>query len=265
MATKFVPRLTRPEKGNKYYITKSNGGYSSAIVGSPTDKDCNVLSNCVGYAYGRFNEIAGCGSCKYLYPVNAKDFIKYKGDCVVGQTPKLGACMVWDNGKAGHVAIVEQINSDNEIITSESAWGGPTFYTVKRIKGSDGNWGYGGNFLGFIYNPKEFEQESDNMYILNNDVPGYNKASDAAAGINPNKELVKAGEYHMYYKYPKGFNGMFNITKNPASAGSWINPKDNKPKVQPNEVDTLKAEISSLEQEIKDLNEKIAKVIAILK
>ena len=46
----FKPRLTRPEAGNKYYITKSKGGYSSAIEGNPKHRDAqnNVLPNCVG-------------------------------------------------------------------------------------------------------------------------------------------------------------------------------------------------------------------------
>ena len=44
----YKPRTCKPEKGNKYYNTKSNGGYSDAIIGKPTDPDCNVLSNCVG-------------------------------------------------------------------------------------------------------------------------------------------------------------------------------------------------------------------------
>lgn len=26
----YVPRLTKPEKGNKYYIRKTTGGYSDA-------------------------------------------------------------------------------------------------------------------------------------------------------------------------------------------------------------------------------------------
>ena len=34
----FTPRLTKPEAGNKYYIRKANGGWSNAILGSPTDK-----------------------------------------------------------------------------------------------------------------------------------------------------------------------------------------------------------------------------------
>lgn len=162
MAMSFTPRLTRPEAGNKYYITKAAGGYSSAIKGSPTDAHCDVLSNCVGYAYGRFNEIAGEGACKYLSPTNAENFIQYAGGLEVGQTPRLGACMVWQKGAtlkgsdgAGHVAIVEQIISPTEIVTSESGWKAKKpFWTQNRKKGN-GNWGQGSayKFLGFIYNP----------------------------------------------------------------------------------------------------------------
>ena len=166
----FTPRLTRPTSGNKYYIRKANGGYSNAIKGKPTDSQCEVLSNCVGYAYGRFNEIGGYGSCKYLAPVNAENFIRYKGSCEVGQTPKVGACMVWQKGAtldgsdgAGHVAIVEQVISDTEVVTSESGWGSSTpFYTKNRKKGSDGRWGAGSayKFLGFIYNPAVKEEDT---------------------------------------------------------------------------------------------------------
>lgn len=159
----FKMRTSKPEAGNKYYITKANGGYSDAIKGSPTDKDCDVLSNCVGYAYGRFNEIGGYGYCKYLRPVNAENFIQYKGTSLkTGQTPKLGACMVWQKGAtlngsdgAGHVAIVEKVVSDTEVYTSESGWGSSNpFWNKTRIKGN-GNWGQGAayKFLGFIYNP----------------------------------------------------------------------------------------------------------------
>lgn len=167
----FTPRLTRPESGNKYYITKAAGGYSSAVKGSPTDSACNVLANCVGYAYGRFNEIVGDGCCKYLSPVNAENFIQYKGALEVGQEPRLGACMVWQKGStlkgsdgAGHVAIVEKIISPTEIITSESGWNASKpFWTQTRKKGGDGNWGQGSGykFLGFIYNPAPCCQEDN--------------------------------------------------------------------------------------------------------
>jgi surface antigen len=156
-------RTTKPTAGNKYYITKSAGGYSNAIVGSPKDPVCNTLANCVGYAYGRFNEIGGYGSCKYLAPVNAENFMQYVGSCKTGQTPKVGAVMVWQKGAslsgsdgAGHVAIVERVNSDTQVYTSESGYGSSKpFWNSTRNKGADGNWGAGTGykFLGFIYNP----------------------------------------------------------------------------------------------------------------
>jgi len=156
----FIPRTERPEKGNKYYIRKANGGYSNAILGSPTDPACNVLCNCVGYAVGRFSEIAGDTSMHYLKPVNAEQFIQYMDkSLVVGQTPKLGACMVWQKGATlksddgcGHVAIVEQLNPDGSIITSESEYNGRAW--LLKVRKNDGYWGQKGyKFLGFIYNP----------------------------------------------------------------------------------------------------------------
>lgn len=153
----FTPRYTRPEAGNKYYIRKAQGGYSNAIYGSPTDSACNVLANCVGYAYGRFNEIGQYGYCKYLAPVNAEDFMDYKGSCKTGMTPKVGACMVWEGvGKlAGHVASVEKVIDNNHVVTSESGYGSSTpFWTQDRYN-TNGNWGAGSNYIfkGFIYNP----------------------------------------------------------------------------------------------------------------
>lgn len=187
----FKMRTTKPESGNKYYITKSNGGWSNAIKGKPVDSDCDVLSNCVGYAYGRFNEIGGYGYCKYLSPVNAENFMQYKGSLKTGQTPKLGACMVWRKGNtlsnsdgAGHVAIVEKVVSSTQIITSESAYGGSAFYNKTRNKGS-GNWGMGADytFLGFIYNPAV----SDSV----NNVDSANNSNISETPINSNDIIHK--------------------------------------------------------------------------
>ena len=162
----FVPRFTIPDKGNPYYNTKDAGGYSDAIKGKPVCDGLNVLSNCVGWAYGRYNEIVGAGYMKYLAPVNAEQFIDYmnyreKG-VTSGDKPKLGAVIVWQKGAtksggdgAGQGAIVEQINADGSIITSESGYGVlPPFYTKTRTN-SNGRWGQNNDytFLGFIYNP----------------------------------------------------------------------------------------------------------------
>lgn len=157
----YKPRLTRPEKGNRFYIRKASGGLNPAIKGYPTDADCDVLSNCVGFVCGRFAEVGG----PWLKPVNAELFIQYaqKDGLTITQTPSLGACMVWQGGPtqnagdgAGHVAIVEVINPDGSIVTSESGYGASKpFWTTKRVKGS-GNWGEKPSkyrFLGFIKNP----------------------------------------------------------------------------------------------------------------
>ena len=154
-------RTKKPEAGNKFYNTKSNGGYSTCIQGKPTDKGCNVLSNCVGYACGRFNEIIG--SMKYpSLNCNAENFIERAKNTYgleVGQEPKVGAIMCWQHGTlsgsdgAGHVAIVEKVISDTEVYTSESSYGGAAFFNATRKKGT-GKWGISNyTFRGFIYNP----------------------------------------------------------------------------------------------------------------
>lgn len=169
--TDFVPRFSIPEAGNPYYNTQSVGGYSTAIVGQPTCKGLNVLSNCVGFCLGRYNEIIGNGSCSYLIPVNAEDWVDVaiSQGLTVSQEPSLGAVICWAKGKthdssdgAGHVAVVEKINSDGTIVTSESGWNCTNpFWIQQRAKG-DGNWGQNSQyrFLGFIENPAVKKQES---------------------------------------------------------------------------------------------------------
>ena len=155
----FKERLTKPEAGNKYYITKSKGGWSNAIQGKPTDKDCNVLSNCVGYAYGRFHEIIGRQQMDLFDPVNAEDIYEnaQRHGLKVGKEPKLGAAIVWEGigSAAGHIAIVERIISPSKIVLSESGWNcSNPFWTSTRTN-EDGNWNQGQNyrFKGFIYLP----------------------------------------------------------------------------------------------------------------
>lgn len=162
----FKPRLVKPENGNPYYNTPAAGGYAvGAIIGKPTDPGCNVLANCVGYAAARFNEIIGAGKWMYLtYPPDAEDFIDVAkaAGLKTGTEPQLGAIIVWAKGRtwtssdgAGHVAVVEKINTDGSIITSESGYGcANPFWTSHRERGG-GNWGAGTEyrFLGFVYQP----------------------------------------------------------------------------------------------------------------
>lgn len=162
-------RTTQP-KNNKFYIRTVSGGYNGAVQGSPTAAGANVLSNCVGYANGRFNEIILDPNLKglalpfkYQLVCNAENFIesaKAQG-LKISKTPTLGGIMVWQKGAslsswdgAGHVAVVEQINSDGSIITSESGWGSYAFKRFTR-NNSNGRWGMasGYSFRGCIINP----------------------------------------------------------------------------------------------------------------
>ena len=158
----FTMRTKCPDN-NKYYIRKVNGGYNGAIQGKPTKKGANVLSNCVGYANGRFNEIINKGKCKYQFVCNAENFIEKAQDYGLKVSPKptLGGIMVWQKGSlsssdgAGHVAIVEKVIDSNTIYTSESNYGGAAFYNSTR-NNNNGKWGIGKSykFRGCIVNPE---------------------------------------------------------------------------------------------------------------
>lgn len=163
---------------NQYYNRKPNG-WNPCIVGNyPYNsnnrtgiKNANVLPNCVGFATARFNQFGNFGSCKYLGNTDAKNFIdlaKRQG-LKIGTVPKVGACICWTGGNYGHVAIVEEVINENEIVISQSGWSykGGAYWTAKHKKGSSGNWIAGDDynwmrnykFAGFIYQPEEKKEE----------------------------------------------------------------------------------------------------------
>lgn len=168
--TPFKIRTKKPvqsDVNSKCYVNYETGGWSGAIVCS--NDYANVLPNCVGYANGRFNEIYAemnktTGSKYPWLNCNACDFIKraqsYYPELEIAKEPVPGAIMVWTGGwgNYGHVAIVERINYDGSLFTSESAYSetpteGNKFYTATRYPASE--WGMGGTykFAGFILNP----------------------------------------------------------------------------------------------------------------
>lgn len=155
-------RTSKPGAGNKFYIRTANGGYSACIQGSPTDRECNVLANCVGYACGRFNEIIG--SMKYPYfNCNAENFIARAKDFYPGlkieydvNKGRVGDIVVWGGlgSLAGHVAVIEKVYGPGDYYTSESGYGSSAFWNSRRTN-ANGRLGLSGNykFLGFIQNP----------------------------------------------------------------------------------------------------------------
>ena len=147
-------RNSKPEAGNKYFNTKSKGGYSTCIVGKPTDVGCNVLANCVGYANGAFNEYINKGKEVYNLTCNAENFIERAislGLSVV-KDPVLGGIMVWQKGAtlkssdgAGHVAFVYEIVDENTVKTGNSGYNSKAYWNTLRKRGN-GNWGQASSY-----------------------------------------------------------------------------------------------------------------------
>ena len=168
----FIMRITKPTN-SPYYIRKADGGYSDACKGKPTDPTATVLSNCVGYANGRFAEIIGKPCIEYQLVCNAENFIERAKSMglKISDKPTLGGIMVWQKGKtlggkdgAGHVCVVEKIVNENTIITSESGYNAKSPFWNQTRTNKNGNWGAGAEykFRGCIINPSV-----NNGYWLN--------------------------------------------------------------------------------------------------
>lgn len=149
-------RTTRPEAGNRYYIRKASGGYSTCIQGKPTDKWCDVLSNCVGYACGAANEELGLGYEKYHLNCNAENFIEraIASGLSVYKTPQVGDIICWEGAGslAGHVGIVIDVVNSNCIKVAQSGWGSSNPFYITTNYNNNGRWGLSSNypFRGFI-------------------------------------------------------------------------------------------------------------------
>lgn len=222
-------RTTKPTSGNKFFITKSKGGYSTCIQGNPTDSQCNVLSNCVGYACGRFNEIIGAMKYPSLN-CNAENFIERAKNTYgleISSVPTLGGIMVWQKGTlsgndgAGHVAVVEKIIDSNTIYTSESGYGGSAFWNSTR-RNTNGRWGLGSayTFRGCIVNP------AIGKVVAPTPTPSAKKSVDEVA-----KEVIRGEWGNGDERYNRLTNAGYNYNEVQAKVNELLN--SNKPTPAP--------------------------------
>ena len=139
----FKIRTQAPTAWSKIWNNRSNGGLSWCINGSPVYSVANVLANCVGYACSRFNEIYNelTGYDGLKFPelcCNAEDFytVADKIGLKKGQEPKPGAIMCWEGlgSLAGHVAIVERVDNNSQVYTSESGYQQIPFDGVRMVE-----------------------------------------------------------------------------------------------------------------------------------
>lgn len=148
----FFERTSAPTEETRYY--KTNNPFF------PTYSMFRNNGNCTDYAYFRFKEANALESCK-LPTCNAESWFNKSMPYAKGNTPKVGAVVVWAKGKvgvsedgAGHVAFVERVNTDGSILISESGWKS-FLWKTRTLKAPYTINGY--TLLGFIYSPNEFE------------------------------------------------------------------------------------------------------------
>ena len=146
----FVPRLNDDGIMGSPYWYSQNPFYLAGYG----------LPNCTCYAWGRFWEESDPDRTytdpPRLSTSDAENWYGYTADGYQrGQEPQLGAVICFADGPYsgdGHVAIVEQINADGSIVTSNSAYGGAYFYT-QTLQPPNYLPASGYVFQGFIYNP----------------------------------------------------------------------------------------------------------------
>ena len=153
----FVPRtsVTSPTdmRGSVYYSGQTAGYYA--------------MPNCTRYAYGRWWEIMGTRPAGLWNLHNGEDWWGNVSAYNKGQEPRLGAIICFADGPwsgLGHVAVVEKIYANGDILCSNSAYGGDYFYMTqvnRRDNYQRDTGGYyhnyvGYRFQGFIYLPDEY-------------------------------------------------------------------------------------------------------------
>lgn len=233
---KFTPRKTAPAKNDKHYYSNENIFYACGYS----------MPNCTAYAWGRLYELTGkrlmslCGNAEDWFDAAASAGLK------TGQTPKLGAIACYRAGKvgdssdgAGHVAIVEEIKANGDIVTSNSAWQGTEFYLKEVTKASGYMYASDRPLLGFIYCGVEYESTASGS---TNSTTSVNTVIKAGSKIRLNNTKcyssetakdpygTKSGLFYLWDNVIK--NGRIRITNSTARVGvkgqvtCWVNVVD---------------------------------------
>lgn len=218
----FTPRYSKPNPDSPYYSTYDRFYWLDVKP---------YGGNCTGYAYGRFNEVAGRSLYNEFYithsPADAKYWIyntwpdqtHTSGSIDI----QLGDILVWGSSTGfGHVENVEAING-NTITTSGSIWGSTygrstEFYTrniaypswgsaMGSIVHNDGSSSYYSNpFIGYIHN----------KYVEPGPGPGPTPSEDLDISISPSSYSVTMRSDADYVDFT------YNITVTGVPAGESV-------------------------------------------
>lgn len=228
----FVPRYTAPSTDNPNYYSDRNPFYAYR-----NDKGERTLAmpNCTAYAYGRLLEITGRGFDELI----GGDARTWYGKAVAagletGQEPRLGAVCCWNvtDGGAGHISMVEKVEPNGDIVTSNSAYGGPLFYTATLTKASDYYYAPTRKFEGFIYCGIDFDEGGDteaDVAVAGKEVKLYNTPCYSSETIYESYGR-RTGTYYLWDNTV--INGRIRITNLPSRVGipgqvtCWISIAD---------------------------------------
>ena len=235
----FVQRTTEPATNNKWYICNSRNrgnGWNGAVPGtlfkenggSRTYHDKQrptkyfVMPNCTGYARGRWMEsqsnsamgimvtsdwsILPAGDAGQWYECSSGTYADRKhgrDHNQRGTTPKLGSIACWKNGGKGHVAFVEAVYSDTDVLLSMSnAYSGPYFETRR---GNPKKMYSGMKFQGYIYPPVTWSNSGSPSPD-----PGEDPSSPSVPATTPVYKLPNSN----FVKYPNKYLGEDDMKNN---------------------------------------------------
>lgn len=155
---KYTSRLTAPSLTDKNFINTEFGGKNKCIA--INSKTGYVLPNCTGYCFGRWLELLK--KTPNLSVNQAEVWYTHKDDYERGNKPKLGSIICWAKGDpknyrdgSGHVAIVEEIKDNGNILLSMSGYNSNKMFWLQDLK-PPYKYGSGYTLQGFIYPPIEF-------------------------------------------------------------------------------------------------------------
>lgn len=236
-------RYDLPEPGNPYYNNSAGGGFSKCITAPlrrPEDR-LNVLPNCVGAAWGAFNETYVMNTGKpagFYYHERGNggdiyDACKNAGYDVLPPSakPPEGGMISWSNSNAGHVAYICKVHNNDKITVINSDYNGAWYWELKDYYRGNGNWGYNGVCNGFVINPgvnetpslipptiESVSQLNKSSIIIKGDMKGISGITERVdVYIKYNSNSVSSSDYDI----KTSATGSFNITVDkPYSASS---------------------------------------------
>lgn len=205
----FDKRLVAPASNNKFYIKAGKGGYNRAMEINSKTHSC--LPNCCGLVHGRWLESqkqTDYNKYDKLCTGNAHSYWGKNDGYKRGQTPKLGSIICFSkSGGYGHVAFVEEVKSNGDILTSNSGYSGTYFFTKTLKKSNNYKYSNAYTLQGFIYPPVEFTSQFNLTRLLKSGCTG-NDVKELQ------RELIKRG-----YDLGKwGADGIFGTTKSMTTA-----------------------------------------------